>query len=275
MIQVENLDFSYRRSRRVLEEVNLSLSAGHVYGLLGRNGTGKTTLLKLLCGLLFPQNGRVNIMGYVPKLRQPSFLSNIFFIPDEVYLPELSMESYVRLLRSFYARLDEELLFEAMDGFEVSVREKLSGLSYGQQKKALISLGIACNTPVLFMDEPTSGLDIPAKSYFRRLLSSVITEERCLLVSTHQVGDLENLIDALIIIQDGNVLVKATLEEITERLSFRQVREGESALYVEESLRGKWGCLENTQHEASCLDIELFFKAVLKEPVRIKKMFES
>ena len=258
MIYIENLDFGYQKKREVFSGLNLSLTGGHIYGLLGKNGAGKTTLLKLIGGLLFPLRGRIEVCDAIPRLRKPSFLSDIYF----------------PLICRFYPKFDEELLFHAMEIFEVSESDKMGQMSYGQRKKALISLGIACNTRLLMMDEPTNGLDIPSKSQFRRLIASVASEERCVVISTHQVRDLENLIDALVIIEKSRILVNTTVEQITDHFVFRQLREGETALFAEESLRGRWGMVPNLQQEDSKLDMELFFNAVLEHPAEIEKVLK-
>ncbi len=181
MIRMNQLDFSYRK-KNVFSGLNLTLSEGHVYGLLGKNGAGKSTLLKLMCGLLFPERGEINVMGYLPSARKPAFLSELFFIPEEIYLPDLKMSAYAELLRPFYPRFDRQMLEEYMEEFEVSLDERMSRMSYGQRKKALICLGLACNTRLLVMDEPTNGLDIPSKSHFRRLIASVATKDRCIII---------------------------------------------------------------------------------------------
>ena len=253
MIYIENLDFGYQKKREVFSGLNLSLTGGHIYGLLGKNGAGKTTLLKLIGGLLFPLRGRIEVCDAIPRLRKPSFLSDIFFIPEEICLPDMKMKDYFPLICRFYPKFDEELLFHAMEIFEVSESDKMGQMSYGQRKKALISLGIACNTRLLMMDEPTNGLD---------------------MISTHQVRDLENLIDALVIIEKSRILVNTTVEQITDHFVFRQLREGETALFAEESLRGRWGMVPNLQQEDSKLDMELFFNAVLEHPAEIEKVLK-
>ena len=257
-----------------VERLEIAIGQAREYGLLGKNGAGKTTLLKLIGGLLFPLRGRIEVCDAIPRLRKPSFLSDIFFIPEEICLPDMKMKDYFPLICRFYPKFDEELLFHAMEIFEVSESDKMGQMSYGQRKKALISLGIACNTRLLMMDEPTNGLDIPSKSQFRRLIASVASEERCVVISTHQVRDLENLIDALVIIEKSRILVNTTVEQITDHFVFRQLREGETALFAEESLRGRWGMVPNLQQEDSKLDMELFFNAVLEHPAEIEKVLK-
>ena len=272
MIRMNQLDFSYRK-KNVFSGLNLTLSEGHVYGLLGKNGAGKSTLLKLMCGLLFPERGEINVMGYLPSARKPAFLSELFFIHEEIYLPDLKVSAYAELLRPFYPRFDRQMLEEYMEEFEVSLDERMSRMSYGQRKKALICLGLACNTRLLVMDEPTNGLDIPSKSHFRRLIASVATKDRCIIISTHQVRDLDNLIDALVVVEESRILVNVTTDRITEKLVFKNLEEDESALFAEESVKGRWGVVVNENGEDSKLDMELFFNAVLQHPEKVRAIF--
>lgn len=274
MIDVKHLSFSYRKGKNVFSGLDLTLTEGHVYGLLGKNGAGKSTLLKLLCGLLFPKQGELTVMGYCPRERKPSFLSDLFFIPEEIFLPEMKMPEYARLIAPFYPRFSMSQLEAYLDEFEVSETEKLNRMSYGQRKKALICLGLACNTHLLIMDEPTNGLDIPSKSHFRRLISSVATEDKCVIISTHQVRDLENLIDALVVIDESKILVNTTTDRITDRLLFKSLREDEAALFADVSLKGRWGVVLNEQHEDNKLDMEIFFNTVLKNPEKIRQILE-
>lgn len=275
MIEAKELSFGYRRNRPVFSDLNLELNSGHVYGLLGKNGAGKTTLLKLLTGLLFPQKGELTVMGSRPQLRRPSFLSDLFFIPEEIYLPGMSMKKYSILLAPFYPKFDRQQLEHFMGEFEVSMDDRLDYQSYGQRKKALISLALACNTRLLVMDEPTNGLDIPSKSRFRKVISSVADNERCILISTHQVRDLESLIDAIVIIDNSRILINTTTEELTDKVMFKPVEEGDDVLFEEVSLKGRWGCVVNENRQASRLDIELFFNAVLENNERMCEIFKK
>lgn len=274
MIEVKELSFGYRRGHSVFSELNLSFETGHVYGLLGKNGAGKSTLLKLLTGLLFPDKGELKVLENIPTLRRPSFLSNLFFIPEEFYLPDMSIRTYAGLLSPFYPRFNKEQLEEYLGELEVSMDDCFNRMSYGQKKKALIALGLACNTALLVMDEPTNGLDIPSKSCFRKLISSVATDDRCVIISTHQVRDLESLIDAIVIIDESRILINTTTDKITERLSFKQITEGDEVLFEEVSLKGRWGCVPNSGCQESRLDMELFFNTVLQNRDRICQMFK-
>ena len=224
--------------------------------------------------MLFPKCGKIDVMGYLPSARKPAFLSNLFFIPEEIYLPDLRMSEYAKLLQPFYPDFDQQMLKGYMEEFEVSFSEKMTRMSYGQRKKALICLGLACNTRLLVMDEPTNGLDIPSKSRFRRVIASAATENKCIVISTHQVRDLDNLIDALVVVEESKILVNTMTDRITEKLVFKNLREDESALFAEESVKGRWGVVVNEGHEDSKLDIELFFNAVLQHPEKVRAIFD-
>ncbi|WP_243350193.1 ATP-binding cassette domain-containing protein [Parabacteroides sp. FAFU027] len=273
MIQLKDLQFAYSRKKPLFETINLELKAGNIYGLLGKNGVGKTTLLNLMCGLLFPKSGECIVMGLTPAKREVAFLRNLFYVPDEIALPSMKMKDFVRVNKVFYPNFDEDLLKNCLDEFELDENENLAKLSHGQKKKAFISFALACQTQLLLMDEPTNGLDIPSKSTFRKLMASVATEERCIVISTHQVRDLENLIDAVVIMNNRRVLLNGTLDQITEKLTFRELVKDEKALYEESGLKGRWGVVENTTGEYSKVDMEMLFNAVEGNKKEIERIF--
>ena len=176
MIQIKNLSFGYNRKKLLYKNLTLTLEAGSIYGLLGKNGAGKSTLLKNLIGLLFPTGGSISVNGFAPKKRLPSFLETIYLIPEEVYVPSLTIHQYKNLFSPFYPGFDEKKFFNYLEQLDVKEHGKLNTLSFGQQKKFIIAFAFACNTKVLLLDEPTNGLDIPSKIRFRKLISSVFDE---------------------------------------------------------------------------------------------------
>ena len=275
MIYLNDLQFSYSRKKSLFKGINLSMKAGNIYGLLGKNGVGKTTMLNLMSGLLFPKAGECTIMGYSPKERKVGFLANLFYVPDEIVLPAMKLNDYVRVNKIFYPNFSQELLEQCLRDFEVEGNENLAKLSHGQKKKIYISFALACQTTLLLMDEPTNGLDIPSKSTFRKLLASVATEDRCIVISTHQVRDLDNLIDAVVVMDNSSVLLQGTLDEITEKLTFRSLEEDEKSLYEESSIKGRWGVVENTSGEFSKVDMELLFNTVISNKKEIERIFSK
>jgi ABC-2 type transport system ATP-binding protein len=277
MIDIQNLHFSYRK-KKVFDNLNLKLTPGHIYGLLGKNGTGKSTLLKNLAGLLFPREGKVTVNGFVPGKRQPDFLKDVFMVPEEFYLPNIPLAHFVKTEAPFYPRFNNEQLQGYLHDFDVPQDSTLQNMSYGQKKKVLISFALATNAKVLLMDEPTNGLDIISKSQFRKVLARALDEERCIIISTHQVKDLENLIDRVTIIDEGKILFDQNVEDITEKLSFRismDDSEAKDALYSESSLKGNVIVTPNYDADEGKLDLELLYKAIVTNGEKIKTLFQS
>ncbi|MGV3762752.1 ABC transporter ATP-binding protein [Parapedobacter sp.] len=274
MIHLQNISYAYRKSRPVLTDVHLDVKPGHIYGLLGENGAGKSTLLKSLAGLVFPQQGEISVMGYQPAHRTPEFLSQLFFIPEEFTLPPVRLSRYLDTYTPFYRDFDRGLFNQLLTDFDIGHDVHLEELSFGQKKKVFIAFGLATKTRLLLMDEPTNGLDIPSKSQFRKILATALTEDRCFIISTHQVRDLDNLIDELIILGNQRIVLAASVEQICQRLAFKSVKEmTDNMLYAEQTLTGVHAILPNTDAEETRIDIELFFKAVALKGPQITQIF--
>jgi ABC-2 type transport system ATP-binding protein len=277
MIDIQNLHFSYKR-KKVFDSLNLQFTPGHVYGLLGRNGTGKSTLLRNIAGLLFPKKGSILVDGNVPGLRQPKFLQNIFMVPEEFYLPNISISDFLKHLSPFYSKFNHSQFEQYTRLFDVPSDSTLQHMSYGQKKKVLISFALASNAKFLLMDEPTNGLDIISKSQFRKVLAEALDEDRCIIISTHQVKDLENLIDRITIIDEGKILFDQTVEDISKKLSFRlsfDDTETKEAFYSESSLRGNAIVTVNDTGDESKVDLELLYKAIVTNADKVKLAFKS
>jgi len=211
MISIENLHFAYRKNH-VFKGIHTELQPGHIYGILGRNGTGKSTLLHLISGLLFPDQGAIVVMGFIPGRRQPSFLRQIFMVPEEFYLPNISIPDFVELNGAFYPKFNRRQFFSYIQGFGIPENGTLQAMSYGQKKKVLISFGLATNVSLLLMDEPGNGLDIVGKSQLRKMIAGASDEQKCILISSHQVKDLENLIDEVLILDDARIILKQSMD---------------------------------------------------------------
>lgn len=260
----------------MFEGLNLELEAGHIYGLLGKNGAGKSSLLKQMAGLLFPQGGACKVMGYEARYRQPAFLSNLFMVPEEFYLPQVSIQNYVKTYAPFYPGFDNKAFNTYLSEFQIPMDQRLTDMSYGQKKKVLISFALATNTKALIMDEPTNGLDIPSKSQFRKVIAAAVSDEKCIVISTHQVRDLDNLIDNIVIIEDHKIIFRQDVESVTDKLCFKTVGNLEEAgdvLFASSSLRGHTVVTENVGKEQSRIDMEMLFNAVLDQPEKISKIF--
>lgn len=274
MIKIDNLNFSYSKQRILFKDISMQLSNGHIYGLLGKNGAGKSTLLKNLAGLVYAQSGKIDVLGFNPAKRQPALLQQICFIPEEFHLPAIKIDSYVKANAAFYPEFNHQYFADLLKEFDIPVGQKLIDMSYGQKKKVIISFGLATNAKLVIMDEPTNGLDIPSKAQFRKIMASALTEDKCIIISTHQVRDLDNLIDTVIMLDENKIALKATVEEVTEKLCFKRVKElDETVIYAEPSLAGYNAVMPNYHQEDSKLDMELLFNAVLTEKNKLKPIF--
>ena len=216
MIQFENIQFGYT-SQKLFVDLSLHLQPGHIYGLLGANGAGKTTLLKMMAGLVFPKNGYCSVLNYEPRHRKPSFMSQLYFVADEPHLPHTTAARYADTYGVFYPNFDKSLFLDYLKEFNVPAEQVFSKLSFGQRKKVVISFALATNVPLVLMDEPTNGLDIPSKSTFRKLVAGAMTDERCLVISTHQVRDLDSLIDAVLILHHGKIVYNEDLNALADK----------------------------------------------------------
>jgi len=277
MIDIKNVDFSYSRNAKLLSGLSLKLETGRIHGLLGKNGEGKSTLLKLISGLVFPIHGNIDVMGFNPQKRTPEMLQDIFFLPEELPQLPLSIKNYEEVYAPFYPNFSAEQFNSYLKEFEIDDKKAmLNKLSHGQKKKVFVSFGLATNTKLLLMDEPTNGLDIPSKGQFRRMVASAVDESRCLIISTHQVRDLDSLIDSIMIMDGHEIVFNEPNENITKKLLFKVVDHNEtdeSVIYSEESMRGLYQVRENTTGEESKLDIELLFNAVFTDKKRIMNLF--
>lgn len=276
MIQLQNVHFQYKKKTPLFQALNLEIPAGNIYGLLGKNGVGKTSLLKLIGGLVFPKSGEISVMGFNPEQRFPAFLSDLFFMPEELHVPALKISTFEKVYAPFYPRYDSKQFHEYLSEFELDAEKTLTALSQGQKKKAITAFGLATNSRLLILDEPTNGLDIPSKSLFRKLLTTAITDERTCIISTHQVRDMGNLMDPIIIMDEGQIIFNDSVETIAEKLQF-EVKysrgEPDNVLYAERVPGGYMVVTENLDGEETEVDIEVFFNAMMANKQAIRALF--
>ena len=278
MVEIDLLNFDYGQDS-LFQNTSLKLLPGNIYGLLGLNGAGKSTLLRLIAGLLFPNSGAIDVLGSQPAKREPGFLAKLFVLPESVVVPNITDREYVSVLAPFYSRFDADQMDRFLSEFKVPRNRKLATLSHGQQKKFLLSFGLACNAELLMLDEPTNGLDIPSKGLFRRLVAESLTEDQIFVVSAHQVRDLESLIDSILILYEGQILFNQSVSEITNELrmstsSMRPEANGQ-LLYSEQTLGGYANVWKDTSMPDGQLDLELLFKAVIASPEQCSTLFPT
>lgn len=279
MVNIQYVTFSYSKKTKLLTDIKLEFSQGRIHGLLGKNGEGKSTLLKLVSGLVFSKEGNINTLGVNPEKRYPELLREIYFLPEELPMLTMSISDYEKVYAPFYPNFSSEQFNNYLNEFDLADKsQKLNKLSFGQKKKVFVAFGLATNTKLLLMDEPTNGLDIPSKGQFRRMVASAIDENKCLIISTHQVHDLDSLIDSITIMDKHEIVFHQPMEEITRKLYFCVADRNEknpSVLYSEDTLRGLYQVCENKTGEDSKLDIELLFNAVTTNKNQIVNLFNA
>ncbi len=268
MISVKNIDFKYAGQKNlVFHDFSLQLNENNIYGLLGKNGTGKSTLLYLIAGLLRPSRGEVSIEGIPSKARRPEVLQELFIVPEEFDMPQMTLSQYVKIHKPFYPNFSQEILEKCLKDFDMPTAMKLQSLSMGQKKKVFMSFALASQTKLLLMDEPTNGLDIPSKTQFRRVVANNMTDDRTLIISTHQVHDVESLLDHILILNNSRLLLDAPVSDICDRFAFEYRMPGiapdDDVLYSEPSVQGEAVITRRKEGMTeSPLNLELLFNAI-------------
>ena len=284
MVDLQGIGFGYGKGERLFDRLDLALAPGNVYGLLGRNGAGKTTLLRLMAGLLFPNEGSARVAGEEVRRRTPSFLRELYFVPEEFHTPALSPLALARLYGVFYPRFDHRAMVRHLADLEVDAERNMTAMSYGQKKKVLLAFAVATGCRLLYLDEPTNGLDIPAKGQFRRLLAGAAADDRVIVVSTHQVRDLEHLINPIVILEQGRIVFQHSVEEISAALAVHAATgppgDGD-AIYVEpgagigSASRGRAlvAATGSEPADETAVDLELLFNSVIADHRRVAAAF--
>jgi ABC-2 type transport system ATP-binding protein len=279
MIDIKNLSFSYRREA-LFRELSLELQPGNIYGLLGVNGAGKSTLLKIMAGLLFANSGVIRSAGGDPAQRRPSCLAEVFLLPEELNLPSTTAREYLDARAPFYPRFDHDRFERCRREFELPQGGKLTALSYGQQKKFLLSFGLACQSALLLLDEPTNGLDIPSKSQFRRVIAEAMIPGRLVVIATHQVRDVGPLIDPIVVLHEGRVILNRSLAEVSSKIHMTRSAsppdpQAPGLLHSEQTVGGFWSVWLGAGSDDGSLELEVLFDALITAPERCVSMFND
>lgn len=273
MIEISNLTYKYAGTKRhIFRDFSLNIESDKIYGLLGKNGTGKSTLLYLISGLLRKEAGSIRIDSVETAGRDAGLLSDIFLVPEEFDLLPMTLDAYVKANEKFYPKFSRKILERCLLDFELSYDINLKALSMGQKKKAYMSFALATNTRLLLMDEPTNGLDIPSKSQFRKVIANNMSEDRTIIISTHQVHDVEALLDHIMILDGSSLPLNASVGEICDKYSFGFRTPGSPAddvIYAEPSLQGNAVITARKAGEKETpLNLELLFNAITKKVMK-------
>lgn len=278
MIQITDLDFWYTSKHPVFTSLNLDLQKGKIHGILGLNGTGKSTLLKLMAGNLFAKSGTVEVQQKNISNRPVSLLTDIYFLPEEIDTPNISISKYVSTHAPFYPQFNQEKFLHILSDFNVPNDSKLNRLSFGQKKKVLIAFGLATKTKVLIFDEPTNGLDIPSKSQFRKIIAREISDDQLIVISTHQVRDLGQMLDSVVILDQGRIIFNQEIENIEQKLLFKNtesIPEHIRPLYSEKSMANHIYIVPNRNTQHSEIQLEILFNAITENADLIIEQFNS
>ena len=201
-------------SIRALNNVTLTLESGRIVGLLGPNGSGKTTIIKLINGLLTPDAGQVTICGYAPS---PESKALVAYLPDSIYLNTwMTVQQIVDYFAEFYADFRKEMAMEMLLRLGVSPKQKLKTLSKGNKEKVCLILTMSRNAKLYVLDEPIAGVDPAARDYVISTIINNCNPEATVLISTHLIADIEPILDEVVFLQNGRVVLQKSVESIRE-----------------------------------------------------------
>lgn len=271
MIKIKNLSFKYQKQDSLFDDLSLNIESGSILGLLGKNGAGKTTILNILSGLIPAKNGELSVNGYLPFQRNPDFLSDVCYVAEDFDIPQVSIGRYIKAFSPFYPNFSLSKINSILKEFELDRSLKLNKISQGQRKKFLIAFVLASNCKLLILDEPTNGLDIPSKSLFRKVLVSSIAEDQLVIISTHQVKDIDTIIDKVLILDNGKILLDKSITEINEKYFFdtvTSIKDTENILYKETAIGGYNVIKPVENSNESSIDMEVFFNAVVNNHIK-------
>ena len=266
MISLNHVCFSYKKhGSEAISDANASIEPG-IHLLLGENGAGKTTLLHLFAGLIKPVSGLLEIDGEKPFQRHPRFLEKVFFLPDDFIVPFKNTSSLVRCHSPFYPRFSAEMLEKNMLSFGLDMKMPFKDMSLGMRHKAYVAYVLALQPDYIFLDEPANGLDIGSKKELRKMMSRCISDEQTVIISTHNVFDLEALYDGVVILSKGNLVLCNRSWEIAESLKFVTSSSPLAFALYQEPDNGLFrGIVPNNTNEESGINYALLYSAILSD----------
>ncbi len=273
MIDLERVTFKYSNSRTVFRDASLHLDPGYIYGLFGKNGVGKSTLFRMICGANPINGGTIRVLDQTPFDRSPRLLSSLHLIPEDMAMPAMDIQTFAKHYGAFYPNYSASDLAHYAEMFEIPSDQKMSAMSLGQRKKTMIAFAFSLHTQILLMDEPTNGLDITSKRTFRSILDEAKTSDQLIIISTHQVRDLEQLIDAVLIVADKRIIVNAKVSGILAKYRFGEcIPDGDNPPIYSESVCGRCMGISRrrpgdadaaAQPENGAVDLEMFYEAAI------------
>ena len=198
-----------------LSDINLTLERGRIVGLLGPNGSGKTTLIKLINGLLVPNSGNIRIAGMEPGVETKRIVS---YLPEKTYLPDwMKVSDTISFFKDFYEDFDEKNAYDMLHRLNLDPNRPMKTLSKGTKEKVQLILVMSRKADLYCLDEPIGGVDPAARDYILNTIITNYNENASVIISTHLIADIENVLDEVILIKDGNLHLHAPVDEIREK----------------------------------------------------------
>ena len=199
---------------RALDRIDLRLEEGKIIGLLGPNGSGKTTLIKLASRLLVPSEGRITICGEVPSEKSKAIVS---YLPDRNFLPDwMNSNDLIALYEDFFADFSKERAIEMLGSLNIDMTMPLKKMSKGTKEKVQLIMTMSRRAKLYLLDEPIAGVDPAARDYILRTIISNYDENATVLISTHLIADVENVLDEAIFLKRGKIVLHESVDELKE-----------------------------------------------------------
>lgn len=214
LVEIHNLTKSYDKRKEALHDLTLTLPRGRIVGLLGPNGSGKTTLIKLLNGLLVPDGGEILIDGEKPG---PSTKAKVSYLPERTYLKNgATIRELLSCFQDFYEDFRTDRAREMLAALRIEENARIRALSKGTREKVQLILVMSRDASLYILDEPIAGVDPAARDYILRTIITNYNENATVLISTHLITDIENILDEVIFMKEGRLLLQTSVEEIRE-----------------------------------------------------------
>ena len=214
LLECKNLCKSYDE-KQVLKDVNLKIPKGKIIGLLGKNGTGKTTLIKLINDLLTPTSGEILINGKKPGVESKKIIS---YLPEKTYIDrEMKVKDAIKYFEEFYDNFDSEKAKKLLKDLDLDVNSKISKMSKGMQEKLQLILVMSRNAELYILDEPLGGVDPATRDYILDTILSNFSEGASVIISTHLIADIERILDEVIFIDKGEIIVTSSADELRNK----------------------------------------------------------
>jgi len=214
LLECKNLCKSFEE-KQILKDINLKIPKGKIIGLLGKNGTGKTTLIKLINDLLTPTSGEILINGKKPGTESKEIIA---YLPEKTYLDrEMKVKDAIKYFEEFYKNFDSEKAKKLLKDLDLDIDTKIAKMSKGMQEKLQLILVMSRNAELYILDEPLGGVDPATRDYILDTILSNFCEGACVIISTHLIADIERILDEVIFIDKGKILVTSSADELRKK----------------------------------------------------------